>query len=67
MKGGKRIRLSWIMDDFFPEFQGKVALISGRVTYSSLYVTTFPIEPLLRGLSYFVKGDRVSSRVDSHL
>ena len=34
-----------------------MALISGRMTYSSLYVTVFLIEPLLRELSYFVRGD----------
>ena len=34
-----------------------MALILGKMTYSSLYVTAFPIEPL----SYSVKGDGVSS------
>ena len=34
-----------------------MALILGRMTYSSLYVTAFPIEPLLRVISYSVRGD----------
>ena len=44
-----------------------MALISKRMTYSSLYVTTFLIEPQLRELSYFVRGDGVSSWVNSCL
>ena len=35
-----------------------MALISGRMTYSSFYVTAFLIEPLLEVPSYFV-GDEV--------
>ena len=33
-----------------------MALISGRMTYSSFYVTTFPNRPLLGVSSYFVGG-----------
>ena len=52
---------------FLPIMLGKVALISERMTYSSLYVTAFPIEPLLRELSYSVRGDVVNSWMDSCL
>ena len=52
---------------FLPIMFGKVALILGKMTYSSLYVTAFLIEPLLRELSYSVKGDGVSSWENSHL
>ena len=33
-----------------------MALISGRMTCSSFYVTVFPIKPLLGVPSYFVGG-----------
>ena len=38
-----------------------MALISGRMTYSSFYVTVFPIEPLLGMLSYSIGGEEAGS------
>ena len=44
---------------FLPIKTGEVALILGRMTYSSFYVTTFPNGPLLGVPSYSV-GDEVT-------
>ena len=38
-----------------------MALISGRMTYSSFYLTTFPIGPFLGMLSYSTGGEKVGS------
>ena len=38
-----------------------MALISGRMTCSSFYVTAFPIRPLLGVPSYFVGGGVIGS------
>ena len=44
-----------------------MALISGRMTYSSLYVTAFPIWPLLGMLSYSIEGEETDSWEILHL
>ena len=44
-----------------------MALISGRMTYSSLYVTAFPIGPLLGMLSYSIEGEETGSWEILHL
>ena len=44
-----------------------MAFISGRVTYSSFYVTAFPIGPLLGVLSYSVRGEVIGSWENLHL
>ena len=44
-----------------------MALISGRRTYSSFYVTVFPIGPLLGVISYSVRGEEVGSWENLHL
>ena len=44
-----------------------MALISGRMTYSSFYVTVFPIGPLLGMLSYSIGGEEVGSWEILHL
>ena len=38
-----------------------MALILGRMTYSSFYVTAFPIGPLLGMLSYSIGGEEAGS------
>ena len=38
-----------------------MALVSGRMTYSSFYVTAFPIGPLLGVPSYSVGGEVIGS------
>ena len=44
-----------------------MALISGRMTYSSFNVTAFPIGPLLGMLSYFIGGEEADSWENLHL
>ena len=44
-----------------------MALISGMLTYSSFYVTAFPIGPLLRMLSYSIGGEEAGSWENLHL
>ena len=44
-----------------------MALISGRMTYSSFYVTTFPNGPLLGVPSYFIGGGVTDSRENIYL
>ena len=60
--GGRTwIHLLWRMDDFFPLRQGKITLISGRMTYSSFYVTAFPNRSMLGVPSYSVGGGVIDS------
>ena len=44
-----------------------MALISGKMTYSSFYVIVFPIRPLLEVLSYSIRGEEVGSCENLHL
>ena len=44
-----------------------MTLISGMMTYSSFYVTAFPIWPLLRVPSYSIRGEEVGSWENLHL
>ena len=44
-----------------------MALISRKMTYSSFYVTAFPIRPLLGVFSYSIKGEKVDSWENLHL
>ena len=44
-----------------------MALISRRMTYSSFYITAFPIGPLLGVFSYSVRGEEVGLWENSHL
>ena len=44
-----------------------MALISGRMTYSSFYVTIFPIGPLLGVLPYSIRSEEVGSWENLHL
>ena len=44
-----------------------MALISGMMTYSSFYITAFPMGLLLGVLSYSVRGEKVGSWENLHL
>ena len=44
-----------------------MALISGRMTYSSFYVIAFPIRMLLEVLSHSIRGEEVDSCENLHL
>ena len=44
-----------------------MALISGRMTYSSCYIIVFPIEPLQGMLSYSIGGEEAGSWEILHL
>ena len=44
-----------------------MALISGRMTYSSFHITAFLIGPLLGVFSYSIRGEKVGSLENFHL